>query len=86
MAVFNTYGFAAGKIVKANAADLALPQGALIKFRDGTLVKDGSTYYLISDGKKLSFASASDLAAQGYKKANAISASLANYELGGNVQ
>jgi hypothetical protein len=86
MAVFNTYGFATSKIVKANAADLALSEGALVKFRDGTLVKDGSDYYLISDGKKLQFASASDLTAKGYKTANAIKAGLANYESGGAVQ
>lgn len=86
MAVFSTYGFSLSRVVKANAADLALPQGPLIKFRDGTLVNDGGTYFLISDGKKLAFASAADVTAKGYKTSNVIKASLANYESGGSVQ
>jgi hypothetical protein len=86
MAVFNTYGFATTKIVKSNTADLALPQGPLVKFRDGTLVKDGSTYYLISDGKKLPFASTQALTSLGYKTSNAITGSLTNYEAGNPLQ
>lgn len=85
MAVFNTYGFSSAKIVKSNSADLALPQGPLVKFRDGTLVKDGANYYLISDGKKLQFASVADLTGRGYKTANAISARLVNYETGSGL-
>jgi hypothetical protein len=86
MAVFNTYGFSVKKVLVGNAADFALPEGSIIKFRDGTLVKDGSTYYLISDGKKMSFSSASDLTTRGYKVSNAITASLAPYVDGGAVQ
>jgi len=85
-AVFNTYGFSFGKTVKANVADKALSEGALVKFRDGTLVKDGATYYLVSDGKKLMFTSSADLTARGYKTSNAINASLSAYASGGNVQ
>ncbi len=86
LAVFNTYGFAITRIVKINAADLALPEGPLVKFRDGTLVKDGEKYYLISDGKKLEFASVTVLTAQGYKISNAINASLAGYTAGPNIE
>ena len=82
MQVFNTYGFSLGDVTKANPADIALPQGPLVKFRDGTLVKDGNVYYLISDGKAKTFSSASSLASWGYKTANAISASLSAYEKG----
>ncbi len=85
MAVFNTYGFTLGRVVKANPGDLQLPTGPLVKFRDGTLVKDGGNYYLISDGKKLQFASAGALSSLGYKVANAVSASLSGYELGGTL-
>ncbi|MDP4001282.1 MAG: hypothetical protein Q8P83_03505 [bacterium] len=85
-AVFNTYGFSWGKIVSGNAADNALAEGALVKFRDGTLVYDGGSYYLVSDGTKKMFSSVSDLTARGYSTANAINASLANYASGGNVQ
>ena len=86
MAVYNTYGFSLSKVVPANAADKALPEGAIVKFRDGTLVNDGGTYYLVSDGKKLSFASATDLTAKGYKTSNTISVSLSAYTSGGSVQ
>jgi hypothetical protein len=79
LAVFNTYGFPTSRLVKANANDLALPQGPLVKFRDGTLVLDGGNYYLVSDGKKIIFASAADLTAKGYKTSNAIPASLSAY-------
>lgn len=82
LAVFNSYGFSFSRLVPANAADRQLPEGTAVKLRDGTLVKDGSDYYIISDGKKLKFATESDLAARGYKTANAISTSLANYALG----
>ena len=86
MAVFNTYGFSLKKVVKANATDGALTEGAIVKFRDGTLVYDGGTYYLISDGMKKIFSSSADLTARGYKTSNAISASLGAYTSGGSVQ
>jgi len=86
MAVFNTYGFKLSDVTKANSADIALTEAPVVKFRDGTLVNDGGTYYLISDGKKLMFSSVSDLTARGYSIANAISASLAGYTGGGTVQ
>jgi len=85
-AVFKTYNFSFKNVVKANASDLSLPQGPLVKFRDGTLVNDGGAYYLISDGKKLQFVSVADLTSRGYKTGNAIKASLAAYEPGGSVQ
>jgi len=66
-------------VVTANAADMLLPEGPLVKFRDGTLVPDGAEYYLISDGRKLQVASASDLTSRGYKEHNAITASLGAY-------
>jgi hypothetical protein len=86
VAVFNTYGFSWNKIVKANAADINLPQGPLVKFRDGTLVYDSGNYYLISDRKKLMFASVTDLTNRGYKTTNAIQANISAYESGGTVQ
>lgn len=85
-AVFNTYGFSWSKIVTANSADLALTEGSLVKFRDGTLVYDGGNYYLISGGTKRMFSSSSDMSARGYMASNAINASLANYASGGTVQ
>jgi hypothetical protein len=86
MAVFNTYGFSVSKIVKSNTADLSLPQGPLVKFRDGTLVKDGSSYYLVSDGQAWPFATSGALTSQGFKTSNAISGSVKNYPLGNIIQ
>ena len=85
-AVFKTYGFSFSKVVTSNAADMALPVGPLVKFRDGTLVKDGTYYYLITDGKKSQFASTSALTSLGYKTSNAISASLSSYTAGATLQ
>lgn len=86
MAVFNTYGFPTSRIVKVNAADLALPQGPLVKFRDGTLVKDGGAYYLISEGTARTFASLQALLDNGYKRESVITSSLSAYEKGEAIQ
>lgn len=86
MAVFDTYGFGLKHLEKADRADLTLSHGALVKFRDGTLVLDSGTYYLISDGNKLPFASTASLSRLGYNANNAITASLANYTQGNTLQ
>jgi hypothetical protein len=84
--VFNTYGFSFSKIVPANAADLALPIGSLVKFRDGTLVLQNGNFYIISDGQKLQFASQQALTARGYKTTNAISADISSSPSGALLQ
>ena len=86
MAVFNTNGFHLEKVVTDNATDKVLAQGALVKFRGGTLVNDNGSYYIFSDGKKLQFSSASDLTGRGYKISNAINTSLSAYSASGSVQ
>ncbi len=78
-AVYNTYGFTFDRAVPANAADLALSEGPLVKFRDGTLVRDGTVYYIITDGQKMPFASVQSLASWGYKTSNVITANLSTY-------
>lgn len=84
-AVFNTYGFDFQKIVPANTADLALPVGSAVKFRDGTLVNESGIYYIISNGKKKKFASAETLSSNGYKLSNAITADIASYSSDSDV-
>ncbi|TRZ49152.1 hypothetical protein D4S03_08725, partial [bacterium] len=86
VAVFNTYGFSFSKVVKANSADLALPAGELVKFRDGTLVKEGAAIFLVSDGKKMLFTSMKAMTDRGYKATNAISASASSYETGSSLE
>ncbi|MDE2312380.1 MAG: carboxypeptidase regulatory-like domain-containing protein [Patescibacteria group bacterium] len=85
MVVFNTYGFSLKRLVKANSADLALPVGPLVKFRDGTLVSFAGSYYLISDGEKLPFKASQTLQTDGYKTSNAITADLKDYQTGGEI-
>ena len=88
--VFHTYGFDFSKIVPANDADMSLPAGPLVKFRDGTLVNDNSlganTYFIISEGRKRRFSSSDQLTALGYSLENVIQASLSLYEEGGVVE
>ncbi len=86
LTVFNSYGFSFSRVVPANAADLSLPSGPLVNFRDGTLVQDGSAYYIISDGFKLPFASAASLTNEGYQLSNVIAASLSGYQAGAVIQ
>lgn len=81
-AVFKTYGFTFGRVVAANAADMALPEGALVKFRDGTLINDQGAIYIISDGKKLGFRNMNALTSRGYQIKNAITAKLESYDPG----
>ena len=87
--VFHPYGFDFSKIVPANDADMSLPAGPLVKFRDGTLVNDNSlganTYYIISEGRKRIFSSSDQLTALGYSLENVIQASLSLYEEGGII-
>lgn len=85
-AAFKTYGFTFGRVVAANAADMALPEGALVKFRDGTLINDQGTIYIISDGKKLGFRNMSALTSWGYQVKNAITVRLESYDSGQDIQ
>ena len=84
-AVFNTYGFSFSRIVKANAADVALAESSLVKFRDGTLVNDNGAIFIISDGKKLLFSNTAALTTKGYKATNTINARLDSYEAGSQI-
>lgn len=50
--VFTSYGYTFDMVLPADEADMALPQGANLKFRSNTLVldtSDGRTMYLIFD-------------------------------------
>jgi len=83
--VFNTYGFSFTRTVKANAADAVLAQGPLVKFRDGTLVSQNGTYYIISDGLKLPFASQAALASRGYSLTNVLASDVSGYTAGAEL-
>src|SRR3989344_252649 len=85
-AVFKTYGFTFGRVVASNATDMALPTGPLVKFRDGTLVNDNGTVYVVSDGKKLGFRNMNALTSRGYAIKNSIKATLNSYEVGNVIE
>ena len=84
--VFRTYGWDFARVVPANGSDQALPEGPLVKFRDGTLVNDSGTLYIISDGQKKRFTDASQLVSLGYREGNVIGGSLQNYSEGSAVE
>lgn len=84
-AVYQTYGFNFSRLVPATAADLSLPEGELVRFRDGTLVEDLNNFYIISNGKKLIFANDNSFNWFEYKKANVIKENLVRYELGSGI-
>ncbi len=82
LAIFSSYGFTLARVVPGNAADTTLPLGDVLGFRDGTLVADGNSFYIISNGKKRGFVSLLALTVQGYRTKNAVRASLAQVPLG----
>lgn len=85
---YNSQGFAFSDIVKANASDLALPDGPVVPFADGTLVldtKDGKTIYLIGAGSKRGFTSAEVFTGLGYKFSQAVRGNLTNYITGNPI-
>jgi hypothetical protein len=83
--VFNTYGFTFDRVVPANASDMALPVGPLVKLRDGTLVSQGGVTYIISDGQKLQFASGQALTSRGYNAANVVPDDVSGYTAGATL-
>lgn len=71
---FFSYGFDFVNVKFATPHDLALPDGPVMPFRDGTLVKskDSPLVYLVSDGQKRGFESGQVFLDQGYSFANMI--------------
>ncbi len=55
------------RVVPANAADMALPEGDSPAWGDGVLFADKAVIYQVSDGKKYGFTSAEVFLGQGFK-------------------
>lgn len=85
MTVFNTYGFSLSRVVKSNKADLAIKEGYPVRLRDGTLVLDHGTYFIISDGKKYAFTNEAQLVKFGYKLSNVVFADLGGMNMVGSL-
>jgi hypothetical protein len=85
MTVFNTYGFDLSDVVPANSEDMKLPEGEILKLRDGTLVRDSGNLFIISDGQKRQFLSASSLDKYGYNPSNFIDYGVGKYVSGNSL-
>jgi hypothetical protein len=71
--IYFSNGYLFGDATPATTADLALPEGPLMSYRDGALVKDHTpTVYLISDGTKHPFSSADVFLGLGYSFASVL--------------
>jgi hypothetical protein len=70
---FLSYGFNTwAGVVTASAADIALPVGSFIPPRDGSVINDGGTIYVISNGKRAGIANPSAYLGLGYTWSEAI--------------
>ena len=83
--VFMSHGYEWSEVVSANSADLALPQAANVMFADGTLVNDNGTVFVVFNGQKRGFTSASVFTGLGFKFANVINDSTAGYTQGTDI-
>ena len=82
LAKFLSHSYSFAKVVPANSADLALPDGGLLGWGNGVLFNDGGTVYIVTGGVKRGFTSAAVFTGRGYKFSNVVSASLAGVSAG----
>jgi len=70
--VFFSHGFNFSQVRAATSADLVLPEGPVMTFPEGTLVKsrNSATVYLIKGGQKRAFTSGSIFLSAGYSFSN----------------
>lgn len=80
--IFHSWGFNFEEVVLANDADRALPVGSVAGYRDGSLVADHGTVYIIFEGEKYGFSSAQVFLDMNYKFSNVISGDLSGYPEG----
>lgn len=78
---FFSYGYNFAEVKFADPQDLALPDGPVMPFRDGTLLKskDSPLVYLVSDGQKRGFTSSDVFLGLGYSFASVVSADAATF-------
>ncbi len=70
----NNYSFK--DVLSANNAEVALSEGEIIGIKDGALLRDGKTIYVIENGKKRAFTSMSVFKSFGYNSRNVVNTSL----------
>src|SRR3989344_5677183 len=82
LAKFLSHRYSFARVVPANSADLALPDGGLLALGNGVLVNDGGTVYQVSGGMKRGFTSAAVFTGLGFSFSNVVSTSLAGISAG----
>lgn len=73
--VFHSHGYQFGQVKPASSEDIALPEGTVMIYRDGSLVKapDKPLVYLVTQSKKRGFNSAEAFFSLGYEFSNVVS-------------
>lgn len=80
--VFASFGYDEEMVLVGNAKELSLPTLEAAKYRNGTLVKESRTIFLISDGKKYGFRTWEGFVRRGYQLNTVIDGSAAGYAEG----
>lgn len=80
--VFRSHGYDFKMLFQINSEDRKLPTVAAMRYRDGALVNDGGTIFLMSEGKKFGFKSWQGFLAGGYSPSVVIDGSTAGYQEG----
>jgi hypothetical protein len=81
-AIFRSYGYEFNMAMQANDQDMLLPEAPAVKYRDGTLVNDNGTIFLVSEGTKYGFKTWTGFISRGYKLSPVIPGSTADYPEG----
>ena len=81
-AVFRSHGFDFNMALESNYEDNRLPLAPVLKYRDGTLVNDNGTIFLISENKKYGFKTWQGFMDGGYSLSSVISGSAGDYPEG----
>ncbi|MCL5436108.1 MAG: hypothetical protein M1275_03440 [Patescibacteria group bacterium] len=80
--VFSSYGYTFDSVFPSTTLDESLPKLPDMQYRDGTLVNDNGTIYLISEGAKFGFKTWSGFLAAGYSPKAVMAGSTAGYPEG----
>lgn len=79
---FLSHGYSFAGLPAATDGDRALATGSAMMFADGTLVNDGGTVYMVNEGTKRGFTSASVFLGLGFSFANLMTGSTADFSTG----
>jgi hypothetical protein len=80
-AVYRSWGYDFSMVTEVNIEDAKREAVAPIKFRDGSVVSDAGTVYLVSGGAKFGFKTWEGFLSAGYSPSVILEGSLAEYPL-----